>query len=367
MIVQHHADELKQLLTDLCRIPAPSLQEEKRAEYCLKYFQNAGFDGAYRDKVHNAIAPWNVTDSNGITVIMAHTDTVFPDTEPLPLREEQGRLYCPGAGDDTANVAILLLAAKILKAEGVSPKEGILFVANSGEEGLGNLIGSRALAERYGGRIRAWVSFDLDRKNLFVRAVGSARYRITVKTEGGHSFEDFGRENAIEKLARIIGDLYRQPLPQIADTKTTFNVGTIAGGTSVNTIAQQAEMLYEYRSDDNQCLSIMEAQMKDILSSYEGVSVTPVGFRPGMSPCNDPDVQRRLIAWAEKAIMETVGTMPQQKSASTDCNIPFSLGIPALCFGLITSEGAHTREEWVDISSLPQGLEIALRFLRNFL
>ena len=349
---------------ELCRIPAPSLHEEERARFCVEYFRRAGFD-AFCDGANNAIAPWNVTETNPITVFMAHTDTVFPDTSPLPIKEENGKIYCPGVGDDTANLAILMLAAKLLKKEGIVPHEGILFVANAGEEGLGNLRGSRKIAETYGDRIKAWISFDLDRKQLFVKAVGSARYRVCIETEGGHSYGDFGKESAIALMAKLIGELYAQPIPQAPDTKTTFNVGTISGGTSVNTIAQKAEILYEYRSDDGTCLDIMKEQMEEIFAKYKGLTVESVGFRPGMGKCKNPALQEKLIRDGEASVRKGTGNTPQQNSASTDCNIPFSLGIPALCFGLVTMEGAHTRKEWVETSSLATGLSIALDFIHK--
>ena len=363
-------EEVEKLILDLCRIPAPSLEEDARAAFCADWFRGAGFGSVAVDGAKNVICSLNDRGDNGLTVFMAHTDTVFPDREPFEPELREGKLYCPGCGDDTANLALMMVAAKILLKSGKMPSEGILFVANSGEEGLGNLAGSRALAETYGARIRRVISFDLTPSDLFVRAVGSVRYRISVKTEGGHSYGDFGRESAIRLAACLVTDLYTQTVPRLPDTKTTFNVGQIRGGTSVNTIAESAEILYEYRSDSNERLDRMEEQLQKILSHYrsEGVELTVdlLGRRPGMGRCEDEAAQAELFRRAEALILEITGQMPTRQSGSTDCNIPFSLGIPAVCFGLVRAGGAHTRGEWLELSSLTQGLELAHRYMESY-
>jgi len=362
--------EAQELLLALCRIPAPSLQEDARASFCRDWLQAAGYDNVRIDPAKNAVCSLGDTGENGLVLFMAHTDTVFPDSEPFMPQIRENRLFCPGCGDDTANLAILLMLAKILKQSARRPDYGILFAANAGEEGLGNLKGCRRLMEDYGPRIREVISFDLSYDKVYVRAVGSSRYRISVRTEGGHSFANFGRPNAIHQISRLIDALYRQPIPEIPDTKTTFNVGRISGGTSVNTIAQQAEMLYEYRSDSNECLDVMEGQLQEILGRFwaEGLdlSAESIGKRPGMGICRDPEAQENLIQRSEDAIRSVVGKSPLRQSASTDCNLPFSLGIPAVCFGLVSAGDAHTREEWVDLPSVADGLKIALSFAESY-
>ena len=241
--------ELKQLIRDLCAIPAPSHHEEKRAEFCKKWFEENGFSGVTIDEALNVIAPLNVSADNPLTVIMAHTDTVFPDTEPMPFTEDAEYMYCPGVGDDTANLAVLMVCARYYKDNFPGGDNGFIFVANSCEEGLGNLKGSRRIVADYGKRLTDFVSLDGAVLNRVVtRAVGSHRYKVTVRTEGGHSFGKFGNRNAIHVLSSMIGALYDVKVPQHDDSITTYNVGHISGGTSVNTIAQNAEMMYEYRS-----------------------------------------------------------------------------------------------------------------------
>lgn len=200
---------------------------------------------------------------------MAHTDVVFPDETELPLKVENGRICCPGVGDDTACLVCVLLAAKytaLMIKEGklnqIRPETepGLIFVCNSGEEGLGNLKGVKKICEDYGSRMNTFCTFDGSLEHLVDEAVGSNRYKVTVRTQGGHSFGNFGRDNAIEKLAGIIEKLYQIKVPE--GGKTTYNVGTISGGTSVNTIAQEASMLYEFRSDRKVNLAYMKEKFE---------------------------------------------------------------------------------------------------------
>ena len=368
--VNEHIGELKDLLVTLCGIPAPSHHEEKRAEFCKKWFEDAGFKGVYTDEAKNVICPVNVTESNSLTVFMAHTDTVFPDTEPMPLKEEDGKIFCPGVGDDTANLAIMMLVARYMLQNGKQPKEGILFVANACEEGLGNLKGCRALMERYGDRVKELISFDGEINSIVIRAVGSARYKVEIKTEGGHSYGAFGNRNAIHHMASLINTLYTIKVPVDGNSKTTYNVGMISGGTSINTIAQQAEMMYEYRSDSNVCLDKMKETFDAIINGYRAmgieVNVELLGLRPGMAESRDKDAQEDLFKRAEAAMEMSTGKRPARRSGSTDCNIPFSMGISTVCMGLINGFKAHTREEYLETDSLPKGFKTAMAFIGHY-
>jgi len=353
-----HAESALQLLVDLARIPAPSNREERRAAFCLDWLRSHGAQTAYLDDALNVIYPLGDTGDNDLMVFMAHSDVVFPDTTPLPLRIENGRIYCPGVGDDTANAVALLTAAGYIAEQKLSPKNcGVLLVINSGEEGLGNLKGCRKIMEDFGHRVREFVTFDGNANAIVTKAVGSRRYRVTVKTEGGHSYARFGAPNAIAQLSRLIARLYEIQVPDIG--KTTYNVGTISGGTSVNTIAQSAEMLYEFRSDEREGLAIMQGDFDRIVEGIraEGVQIETevVGDRPcGLDVDNTP-----LAARAAAAVRTHYGFEPRFTSGSTDCNIPLSMGIPAICPGCVLGAGAHTREEFVEIDSLLPGLKVA--------
>ena len=161
---------------------------------------------------------------------MAHTDTVFPELTPLPFSEDEEFMYSPGVTDDTANLAVLMVCARYFKDNFKGGKDGVLFVANSCEEGLGNLKGTRQIMADYGERVKEFISFDSQDDSGVSIAVGSRRYRVAVETEGGHSFRDFGNRSAIAVLARLIDRLYAIKVP--AEGKTTYNVGTVSGGTS---------------------------------------------------------------------------------------------------------------------------------------
>ena len=374
--IDAHAQEGHDLLVTLARIPAPSNHEEERAEFCRRWLSDQGAEGVYVDEALDVIYPIGLESHEKIIVFMAHTDVVFPDMTPLPLVEEEGKIKCPGVGDDTANVAALLLAAKYLAgrlagaeraAAPLASEYGILLVCNSGEEGLGNLKGSRAICEAFGDRIEAFYSFDGTFSHLTDRAVGSIRYEVEVKTIGGHSYGSFGNPNAIAILADILRELYKQKVPE--GGKTTFNVGTIHGGTSVNTIAQQVSMLYEFRADRRENLDFMERQFKAILAFYKDkkidISVKVLGERP-CEGIVDQIKREQLLTEAAEVVKKVTGIEPKRGSGSTDCNIPLFKGIPSVCLGVCAGAGAHTREEYVETDSLVPGYEVALRMILGY-
>lgn len=360
-IVQN-SEMLYQTLKELCQIPAPSHFEHKRAEYCKNWLEKHGAKSVYIDEALNVVFPINCEGSNEITVFAAHTDTVFPDKEPMPYYDDGKRIFCPGVADDTASVVILLLAAKYFIENRISPKNGIMFVFNSCEEGLGDLKGSRNLFNNFSNRIHAFITLDSVLDIVIDRAVGSHRYEVNVFTEGGHSFNKFGNCNAIAVLSSIINEIYNIEVPQKDGTKTTYNVGVIEGGTSVNTIAQSASMLCEYRSDDKDCLAYMKHEFEKIFykaAAKANVTVKQVGNRP----CSDIDASKTeaLKSKVVPIIEETIGKKVVFHSGSTDCNIPLSLGIPAICIGTDIHEKTHTREEMIDKKSIQIGLDITIK------
>lgn len=362
---EHHAQHTA-LLKELAVIPAPSHQEQQRVAFIRDWLYAAGAREVLVDSACNVILPLGDRTGEDISVFMAHTDVVFPDTTPLPLEERDGRLYAPGVGDDTANVVALMLCAKYILTHGLRPKSPVLLVFNSCEEGLGNLKGVRQLMADYAGRVREVVSFDLTWSTVVSRAVGSERWKVTASTRGGHSYLDFGSPNAIAHLAALITRLYQQQVPKQPGQTTTYNVGTITGGTSVNTIAQQAELTYEYRSDDRNCLSFMGAQFTRILEEIRSPQAQFEAELLGERPCAgevDPAQQEQLLRRCERAVEDVVGTAPRRVSLSTDANLPLSLGVPATTVGLCQGALAHTRQEYVELSSLTPGLCIALKLI----
>ena len=365
---QQNKEAMLNIIRDLCRIPAPSHMERRRAEYCLKWLENAGAKGAYLDEVDNVIFPLGCEGSNEITMVAAHTDTVFPDTECYPeFHEDDANIYCPGVGDDTASVAVLLLTAKYFIDNNITPKGGILFVCNVCEEGLGDLKGVKQLMKDFAGRVKQFITYDGKTGGIVNQAVGSHRYEVVAKTAGGHSFGMFGNRNAIHVLAEIACEIYKLEVPKKEGTKTTYNVGIIEGGTSVNTIAQKASMLCEYRSDDRESLAYMKSQFERIFDSVKSDEVTLEVTLVGDRPCKgvvDQAVEDNLVNAYRDAVKEVTGDEDIRiRSASTDANIPMSLGVAGVDAGVYVGAGAHTREEWIEKDSVVPGLEISIRYL----
>ena len=363
-------DELKQLIRDMSVIPAPSHHEERRAAFCRDWFKAAGFEDVSIDQAQNVVCDCPAEGDSPVTVFMAHTDVVFPDTDPLPFREDEKAFYCPGVCDDTANLAVMMICARYFLRRGFQPKNSLLFVANSCEEGLGNLKGSKQIVRDFGDRMNALVTFDgvrLDR--VVTRAVGSHRYRVSVTTEGGHSYSKFGNRNAIRFLASMIDALYCVKVPEKAGTKTTYNVGTISGGTSVNTIAQQAEMLYEYRSDDQECLDKMKRCFEAVVEAYRAMGVDVDVELVGERSCArgvDATAHEALIALADRSISDIIGETPKHEAGSTDANSALAAGIPSVCLSAVTGNRCHTREEVLELDSLIPGCRFAMDFRANF-
>lgn len=368
--IMESQEELRELIRDLCAIPAPSHHEEERAAFCRDWFEK-NCAGAYIDEALNVICSFGDTGENDLVVFMAHTDTVFPDLAPLPFSERDGKMYCPGVTDDTANLAVLMICARWFFRNCRAGERGMLFVANSCEEGLGNLKGTRAIMKKYGGRVRELITLDGTHLPAIVtEAVGSHRYRVSVRTEGGHSFGNFGRPNAIHALSMVVNSLYNVKVPRVENSKTTYNVGMISGGTSVNTIAQSAEMLYEYRSDNEKCLAMMEDMFSRVIEYYRSTGMNIESERIGERPCSgeiDPEKKQALLDRARASLKNTLGLEAVLTSGSTDANIPLSMGIPAICISVCNGGGCHTREEWLDLSSLPSGCRFFMDFLASYM
>jgi len=246
--IAENTDSIYKTLKELCLIPSPSHKEEGRAIYCKNWLQNIGAEGVYIDEALNVVFPFNCENSNEITVFAAHTDTVFPDTEPMSYREEGNRVFCAGVGDDTASVTVLMYVIKYFIENKIHLPKSVMFVLNSCEEGLGNLKGTRQIFKDYQGRISSFISFDSNLDKIADRCVGSHRYEVDVEAEGGHSYLAFGNTNAINEISKIVTEIYDITLPQREGSYVTYNVGEISGGTSVNTIFSYKFRQFKTRS-----------------------------------------------------------------------------------------------------------------------
>ncbi len=346
-------EEMLTLLKTLVVIPSPSGFEDERAAFLLPLLKSWGFEEAYIDEAKNVL--WKIEgETDRIILCSAHIDTVFPDRTPLPLKEDEENLYCPGIGDDAGCLVPMLIASRELKKIGIKPKHTFLFAANSCEEGLGNLKGIKNICQTFGDKIDRAYSFDGDITEIYNAAVGSHRYRVEVKTKGGHSYSNFGNTSAIDVLSEMIQKIYALEVPQKEGEVTTYNVGTVEGGTSVNAIAQSASMLCEYRSTDKDALAYMKEKFFDIFdgaAKRAEIKIELVGDRP-CADCPDPKMMAQMTNKALEIQSKYAKVPVKTYPGSTDCNCPLSLGIPAIDVGCYVGAGAHTREEWLKKESL---------------
>ena len=362
-------EETINLIEHLCKMPSPSNHEKEKATFIKKWLEEKGAQNVYIDEVNNVLYSINCQNSDKTVVFMAHIDTVFPDLKPLPFTKDEKYLYSPGVGDDTTCVAMLLMIASLIIKKNLSPKTGVLLAFNSCEEGLGNLKGIKNIMKHYQSKITQVISFDSQYDCVVNDCVGSERYEIVVKTKGGHSFRDFGNENAIVVSSRIINKLYDVKVPKNENNKTTYNVGVIKGGTSINTIAQEASFLYEYRSTSQECLKNMKEKFLKIVESFKEkdieINVNVLGIRPCKENVDEERLERltkKIISVCEK--YSNIKCYPSE--GSTDCNIPMSMGIPSVAAGCYIGYGEHTREEKVLIESIPIGLKIVAELVLEY-
>lgn len=351
------ADEARTLAEqkEIVVIEAPPFQEQARARDYLRRFAALGVGNARIDSEGNVIAVRPGTGQGPKVVVSAHLDTVFPAGTDLTVKEKDGRLLAPGIGDDTRGLVEMLTMARALQAANIRTTGDIWFVATVGEEGLGNLRGVRALLREHRD-LDGFITIDGDRPGrITYLAVGSHRYRVTYKGPGGHSFSAFGMPSAIHALGRAIAKVADLRTP--TDPKTTFTVGTVAGGTSVNTIASEASMELDMRSVRMPQLLEVEravmAALKDAAAEENArwgsqaitVDIQIVGQRPaGAQRPDAPIIQAAMLA------LRAVGLTPVlEQPGSTDANAPISLGIPAMAVGRGGANGrVHTLEEWYD-------------------
>jgi tripeptide aminopeptidase len=355
--VERHTPAVLDLAQRICAIPAPTFSEERRAAFVREEFAAQGLE-AWIDDAGNACARRR-GGGRGVLLLTAHTDTVFPASAALSIRQEDDRLVGPGIGDNSLSVAALLTLPLILDQAGVQTGADLVLCANTGEEGLGNLRGMRHAVATYRDDLMAVIVLEghhLGR--VYNHAVGSRRLRITVTAPGGHSWGAFGQASAIHVLGEMIAAITQLPVP--AEPKTTFNVGMIDGGVSINTIAPRATMILDLRSVDPASLTHLISRVGAIVAAASdaarGVSVHSeiIGDRPGgVIPADAPVIRATLDT------LQALGLDPQLSAGSTDANIPIAEGIPAVCIGLTTGGHAHRLDEYIDILPLVTGLKQA--------
>lgn len=358
--IEAHKQELIELVKELCRIPAPSHKEHRRAEFCKNWLEKAGAKGVYIDEALNVVFPLNCEGSDRLTLFTAHMDTVFPDMEPLPMEEKNGILYCPGAGDDTASVAILLLIARYLVQQNIQPKDGFLMVCNSCEEALGNLKGIKQIMKDYAGRIKEVYVYDGLYNQAVNWPVAVIRYRVDIKAQGGHAYLAFGNPSAIVCAAGMVSDMYKVALPE--GCKSSYNVGIWNGGETVNGIAQNCTFQIEMRSELKENLDYLNSRFLEIVDTYKAtgryeISLEVIGRRPakeGVDEAAQAKIDHKLRTLLGRYCEgETIF-----RSGSGDLNIPMSMGVPGIGFCAYRAKGIHTREEYLELETLQTGFTV---------
>lgn len=354
--------ELTNLIIAVQQIPAPTFAEGARARFILKSFAEYGLQDVHADSLNNIYArlPGFESSSNPL-VVSAHSDTVFPVQTDLTVKHEGDLLYGPGIGDNATGVGGILTLARIIKNDRLKHKSDIWLVANVGEEGMGNLRGMRAVVDRFGSKARYLVIEGGSFGQIIFRAIGVKRFRIAISTSGGHSWGSFGEPSAIHELGHIIAEISQIQVP--TSPKTTFNIGLIEGGTTVNSIASSASLLLDLRSEEKIALERLVSQVDSIVKSrkikanYRKLKISfhmeQVGYRPpgGIDP-NDS-----LVCLADNALQYVGYPALSNNIGSTDANIPLSMGISCVCVGLTTSGNSHRLDEYIDLNHLKEGMQ----------
>jgi tripeptide aminopeptidase len=336
----------------ICEIPAPTGAEAERARFVAGILHERGYVTDI-DDIANVYVRRGQPSSRAV-MLVAHTDTVFPAGTAISVTRSDEILRGAGIGDNSLGVAAMIEALSILDELGMSPDGDIIAVANVGEEGLGNLRGVRAAVERYADSLSGVIAVEGHNFGRVTHAgVGSLRWRISVTGPGGHSWGAFGQPSAIHGLARIIAAIAELPVPE--EPKTTFNVGTIEGGVSINTIAPRASALLDMRSIDPAALDDLAMSIRAVTETRagEGLSVTVdvLGERPaGVCSLDTPLV--RLAG----DVLRALGFDPVFDASSTDANIPISRGIPAVCIGITRGGLGHTTDEYIEIPPIAAGV-----------
>jgi acetylornithine deacetylase/succinyl-diaminopimelate desuccinylase-like protein len=342
-------------------IPAPTFEEAERASFLGRALKAAGAAPVEHDDIGNVYA--KVAGGSAPPVIVsAHLDSVFSRRTPLAVNRTDQQLRGPGIGDNAVSLAVLVELA-FDHAAGELPGD-LWLVANVGEEGLGNLIGMRRVVKRFGAAVSAYIVLEgMALGFVYHRALPVLRYRLRALTEGGHSWIHAGRPSAIHALINLGAELLKIDLPQ--SPRTTFNIGQICGGVSINSIADSATMELDLRSETSDELHALEAALHDKVQAAADkrlrIQAELIGERPGGAIHPDhPLVQAALRSLRDQGVAD-----PRLKIGSTDANIPLSQGLPAVCVGITRGGGAHTLQEYIEIEPLQEGYRAVTQLIAD--
>lgn len=337
------------------QIAAPTFYEATRAQMIEERFRQSGLENIHRDDMHNVYGCWKGSDTNRpALLISAHTDTVFTADTDLTIRYEHKRIYGPGLGDNSLGVAGLLALLDLFNAANMQPASTIWFVANSREEGLGDLGGIRAVWSKLGTQLGAAIVLEgMALGRIYHQGIAVRRLHITCKAPGGHSWLHFGQPSAIHGLIELGARITAKQVPRTP--RTTYNIGMINGGHSVNSIATTADLYLDLRSESSDTLAELEGKIRDDIAAVQhaplSFEVELVGDRPsGSIPAQHPLVQMAAAALAEidyKAIYE---------NGSTDANVLLANKLPTVTVGISHGGQAHRLDEYIDTEPIADGI-----------
>jgi tripeptide aminopeptidase len=354
-------DRMLDLAIEIQQIPAPTFAEGQRAGFVYGLFLEENLADVSIDRVGNVYGRLMGSSDSAPLIVSAHLDTVFPIETNLQVTRQPDRIAGPGIGDNSLGVAGLFGLLWALRERKVNLPGDVWLVANVCEEGLGDLHGMRAVVERFGGDVLAYLVLEgMALGHIYHRALGVSRYRISIKTAGGHSWIDYGRPSAVHELASLITNLTSMALP--FEPRTTINVGRIEGGTSVNTVAAEAHLELDLRSESAEVLFRLVRKVEVLANGYqrEGVNITMENI--GQRPAGEIPADHHLVLLAEACLREQ-GLNPVLTIGSTDANIPLSRGYPAICLGITSGAGAHTILEFAYTEPATSGIEQLLSFV----
>jgi tripeptide aminopeptidase len=356
-------DQWVEDIVAITQVAAPPFKEQARAKVFAEMLRKRGLDPTI-DAEGNVLALRKGTVTGPVVVVAAHMDTVFPEGTDVTVRREGTKLRAPGVGDDSTGLATLLALIDAMNAGKVQTRSDVLFVGDVGEEGLGDLRGTRHLFTKgeYRGRIGAFFSLDGgDLGSMTTGGAGSKRYRVTFRGPGGHSYGAFGIVNPMGALAETVSELYKIKVP--VSPKTTYSASVVGGGTSVNAIPAEVWLEVDMRSASAEELANLEKQFLAIVPKAAAAENEARSTKPGKvsadlkpigdRPAGQTDPNADIVRFAEAAY-RAEGISVKKSTSSTDSNIPMSLGIPAITMSRVADSGrAHAPDEWIDVSKAP--------------
>ncbi len=359
--MENLAYRVLELAIQIQQVPAPTFHEQQRAERVRDLFAADGLDDICMDEAGNVFARLPGVGDKKPLIISAHLDTVFPMETNLRVTRGSEVIHGPGLGDNSLGVAALSGLLWSLREREVRQRGDIWFVANVCEEGLGDLRGMKAVVDRFGANVHAYLVLEgLALGHIYHRAVGVKRYRVTARTSGGHSWSDYGQPSAVHELAKLVVDLASLSLP--THPRTTMNVGKISGGTSVNVIASEASFDLDLRSEGQESLAALILAVERVIHKANKPGVSVEAQVIGQRPAGEIAVNHPLVTLARDCLREQ-GLEAGLISGSTDANMPLSKGYPALVLGITTGGSAHTINEHINTAPIAKGMEQLVSFV----